>query len=247
MRVAAGSLHEPLLAYAVAAGAALEARADGLWRNTGDGDPQLVLEADDTPVTAVAVARGLGPAWAGTSDALLWVSTDAGFTWQAVETPFAGQQLTGLALSPDDGTPVVGTYAPDDRSLTLWRLITGHWERWLSRQVEWPALTLAVSGPRGEQTWAAVGGRVWERDTGEWQEAEVTADGQLVVAVAGGPGSGGPRYVIAGAQVLFQDGEGGWVPRPLPDSAAAPVDVSVTCKANVLCLDAAGVVWQLAK
>jgi hypothetical protein len=242
-RVAAASLHEPILAYAVAGSAALEARSDGVWRSEGGGDAELVLEVEDAPVTAVVVARGLGPAWAGTADALLWESTDAGLTWQAMVTPFAGQALAGLALSPDDGMPVVGTYAADDRSMTLWRFAAGHWERWLSRQVEWPALALVVGGASGEQTWAAVGGHVWEWKSGEWHEVEITADGALVLALAGG--LEGPRYVIAGGQLLSQEGEHGWVPRPLPADAAAPVDLAVAPRAGLLCLDAAGVIWQM--
>lgn len=238
------SLYEPLLAYVELAGAGIEARSDGLWRSAGTGEPSSVLQPEGGPIAALAGAKDGRTAWAGSSDGMLWASHDAGSTWQALDVPFAGQQLLALALSPDDDTVIVGTYAAEDHQIVLWRYVGAAWERWLSCQVDWTGLAVAASGKRGEDTWAIAGGILWAHTPEGWQRMQTPGDDAPIAGVAFS-GADGARFVVAGKDVLRWEGPERWTPFPLPEDAAQVVDLCVTRSGALLCLDAAGVIWEL--
>jgi hypothetical protein len=243
-RVLEASLYEPVLAYAMLGTTWLAARAGGVWRGVAGAEPGLVLEAAEAPVVALAPSGGGGVVWAGAADGALWSSDDEGVSWQALAVPFRGQRLLGLAFSPDDGTPLVGTFAGQREGASLWRLLDGRWQLWLSRSDTWAGLALAGAGSRGEASWAALGGKPYAHTTSGWREIELPGHEDKVTSVVG-PTLAGSHYLINGEEVLRCDEAGGWRSLPLPEGAAPPLDLCLSPACEVLCLDGAGVIWRL--
>jgi hypothetical protein len=254
-RVLEASLYEPVLAYATLGTTWLAARAGGVWRGVRGTNSALVLEAVDAPIVALSHSGVSGEVWAGAADGSLWSSGDKGGSWQALDVPFRGRRLLGLAFSPEDGTPLVGTFGGEHKEVTLWRLVDGRWQSWLSRSDTWAGLALAPAGPRGEATWAALGGKLYAHTASGWQEVDMPghawsrpaaspAREDEVTAITGLTPDGS-RYLISGAEMLCCDAAGGWRCLPLPEGGAPPVDLCLPHAAELLCLDAAGVIWRL--
>jgi len=255
-RALEASLYEPVLAYSTAGDAWLAARADGLWRGAPGAEPERVLESGGTPIVALASPLSAGTVWAGAADGALWTSGDEGASWQALDVPFRDQRLLGLAFSPD-GTPLVGTFAEQRKEATLWRHADGRWQRWLSRSDSWAGLALAAAGAHGEESWAALGGKPYAHTATGWQPVEIAGHEGGIAAITGIT-STGSRYLICASEVLCQDPIGEWRTLPLPEEAAAPVDLCILSRdpgarsdardpgpsGALLCLDAAGTVWR---
>jgi hypothetical protein len=246
------ALYEPVLAYAAVGNFGLAARADGLYR-TSDGAtwqralgsaPALVLETGDAPIVALASPGGPDTIWAGAADGGLWSSDDAGASWRPLEAPFRGQQLLGLAFSPDDGTPLAGTFAGQGREAVLWRRADGRWQRWLSRSDTWPGLALAAAGVLAEGSWAALGGKPYAHTATGWREIQ-TPGHEGGVAVITSVTAAGSRYLICDSEVLCCDEDCRWRLIPLPEGSPAPVDLCLLPTGELLCLDAIAGVWRL--
>jgi len=103
---------------------------------------------------------------------------------------------------------------------------------------------LSAAGPRGEASWAALGGKPYAHTASGWQEIDLPGYEDKVAAIAG-PTAADCRYLISGEEVLCCDAAGGWRPLPLPEGGAPPVDLCLPHAAELLCLDGAGVVWRL--
>jgi hypothetical protein len=181
----------------------------------------------------------------------LWASDDEGVSWQALDVPFRGQRLLGLAFSPEDGTPLVGTFAEQRKEATLWRHTDGRWQRWLSRTDTWAGLALAAAGARGEESWAALGGKPYAHTSRSpissgtgWQQVDIAGCEGGVAAITDVTPAGS-RYLICASQVLCHDESGEWRTLPMPEDGASPVDICLLPSGEVLCLDAAGAVWRL--
>jgi photosystem II stability/assembly factor-like uncharacterized protein len=259
-RLLSAAFHAPLIAFSLADDVLLTASPDGLWRRPGGGKPQLVLETPDVPIVALAAgSAGRRVAWAGTGEGALWLSQDAGLTWQPFHSPLRGgeERLIALAASPTDGTPMLGAFSEAGGEITAWRLLGDRWERWLRRPAGQPRFWLAASGPRGDQTWAALRQEVWAHTEAGWQEA---GSFEELVGPVVSAGPAGPACVIVGRAIMRHTRASGWTPLPLPpDSStsphgepvepsgqdtAAPLDLAFTPAGELYCLDAAGVVWR---
>jgi photosystem II stability/assembly factor-like uncharacterized protein len=239
------SLYDPILAYAGISEGWIAARADGLWRRTGPGEPEQILAGGEVPIVALAPGREADTVWAGQADGGLWASDDGGDTWRAVDSPFQGQRLLGIGLAPEDGTPLVGTHSSQRREVALWRHVDGRWQQWLSRGDTWPGVVLAAAGRRGEETWTALGGKPYMHTPAGWREVQLPGGDEPVVVITKLT-AGGARYVIAGSEVLRRDASEAWKSLALPPgSGAIPLDLCLTISGKLLCLDAAGVVWEL--
>lgn len=243
-RVLEASLYEPVLAYTTAGDNWLASRAGVLWRGGPRMEPVVVLETGHAPIVALASRRGQDGFWAGAADGALWVSVDEGVSWQALDTPFRDQRLLGVAFSPEDGTPLAGTFGEPHKEVTLWRYVDGRWQRWLSRSDTWAGFALAAAGKRGEESWAALGGRLYAHTAAGWRLIEHAAGEDKVAGITAATAAG-IRYLISDSEVLRCDEAGGWRSLPLPEGGAAPVDLCLSPSGILLCLDAAGVVWRL--
>jgi hypothetical protein len=152
--------------------------------------------------------------------------------------------LLGLAFSPEDGTPLVGIFAEQDKQTALWRYADGRWQLWLSCSNTWAGLTLAAAGERGERSWAALGGQVYAHTEAGWRRAEIAGhEGDVAGITAVSPT--GSRYLIRGSTVLCHDATGKWRSLPLPQRSAAPFDLCLLPSGVLVCLDGAGTVWRL--
>jgi hypothetical protein len=215
-----------------------------LWRGGTKTEPAVVLETGHAPIVALALRPGQDVVWAGAADGALWFSVDEGASWQALDAPFRDQQLLGLAFSPEDGTPLVGTFGELHKEATLWRHVDGRWQRWLSRSDTWAGFALAAAGKRGEASWTALGGRLYAHGATGWRQVDhEVGEGNVAVITAATPA--GSRYLISASEVLRCDEAGGWRSLPLPEDGAAPVDLCLAPSGILLCLDAAGVVWRM--
>jgi hypothetical protein len=243
-RVLEASFYEPVLAYALLETGWLAARADGVWRGVSGAEPGLVLEAEEAPIVALTPSPLGDLVWAGAADGALWTSDDEGVSWQPLEAPFRGQRLMGLWCSPDDGVPLVGTFEGQRLEASLWRFTDGGWQRWLSRSEAWAGVALAAAGPRGEASWAALGGVLYVLTESGWQVIEMPGHDERVSAITG-PTPAGTRYLINGQEILCGEGDGNWQSLTLPEGAALPVDLCLSTALELLCLDAAGLIWRL--
>jgi hypothetical protein len=207
-------------------------------------EPTLVLEVAEAPIVALVRSLVRGEVWAGAADGDLWSSKDEGASWQALDVPLRGQRLLDLVFSPEDGTPLVGTFASQPGEVTVWRFVDGRWQRWLSRSESWSSVALAAAGARGAASWAALGGKLHAHTDSGWQEVGIPDYRDEVTCVTG-PTGDRSRFLICGLEVLCSDGANGWRSLPLPEDGARPVDLCLLPSSGLLCLDAAGVVWQL--
>lgn len=236
-----------LLAVAVVGQAWLAAWLDGLWRKVAEQDWQPVLSQQDTPVVALAAGESPGqPVWAAATDCRLWQSPDAGQSWQPVdETPFAGQQLLALALTPEDDTLLAGSVQPQSGELTLWRRQAGEgeWEAWLRRPVSQPYIQVLPQGPGAEQSWLIVDKEVWRHTGAGWQL--VKAFEQTVRRVAQDV-AGERLYLLVGREIFCGGAGNDWLTLAAPPEAAPLVDLQVVGRARLLVLDVTGALWQAA-
>jgi hypothetical protein len=244
------SLYEPVLAFTPLGDGWLAARAEGVWRGQAAAEPALVLAADEAPIVALAgtgttpVTPGLDVVWAGAADAALWASPDGGLSWQVLDVPFRGQRLLGLALSPQDGTPLVGTYVEQQREVSVWRYAEERWQCWLSRSSAWPGLALYPQGTLAHESWAALGGKAYVHTSSGWQDVEIPAHENRVSAF-GGLSSVGEFFLLSGSEVVCRTTAAEWQSLPLPEGSSTPIDLCISSSGVPLCLDAAGAVWRL--
>ena len=205
--------------------------------------------------------------WACTTSHRLLRSLDRGRTWTALETPFAGQQMTSLALAPGSAgepTVLVSTSAPGRRGTVfrLWRS-TDDGQRWSqvweqTRAAPWTVLAVPEGdvGPRepSDQVFMAAGNELFcpLADEGDaWVARRLPDDVAHVLSLAVISETGDRRAVIAGTSrgvfVSRDDGQNWQQPSGGPDRqpivALAP-SPNFAIDRIVWVLAAGGDLWQ---
>ena len=242
-RTIEASLDRPLLAATALDTTWLAARIDGVFRREGEGVWRAVLASSEASIAALAVGKSKDdPMWAASIDCSLWRSDDMGVTWQAVDVPFAGQQLLALAIAPTDSTVLACSLDSFKKEVTLWRLAeNANWEPWLGRPLTDPYAQVIAGGMYAERLWLVVGKEVWHFTSGEWQSCKVF---DQTVRRAALNLSNDLLYVLAGQEIFCTRDGLEWISKTPPDEAAPVVDLQVLAEDKLLVLDIKGVLWQ---
>jgi len=238
------SLGQPLFDFAATGEGWLAAWPDGLWQRSGDDEWQPVIPAEEGQIVALAGNDLPGsPIWAATPDCQLRLSLDAGLTWQMVRTPFTGQQLLALAMSPEDASLVVVSLDGRRSELSVWRWREdgGGWEAWFNWPVPAsPYIRLAVAGPQARASRLIVNQELWACVSGSWQK--IAGFDQTIRQVTSGP-TGQPVFVLVGYDVLAKL-DGKWEALILAGDMPELIDIQVGPGGELFGLDVTGTVWR---
>ncbi len=206
--------------------------------------------------------------WACTTSHQLLRSPDRGRTWTALETPFAKQQMTSLALVPSSAgghTVLVSTFAPVRRRTVfrLWRSTDDgrRWNQVWEQTCAAPWVVLAV--PEGDvslrapsdQVFMAAGNELFcplADEIDAWVARRLPDDVAHILSLAVVGGTGNRRAVIAGTSrgvfVSRDDGQnwqqpnGGPERQPIVALAPSP---NFAVDRIMWVLAAGGDLWQL--
>jgi photosystem II stability/assembly factor-like uncharacterized protein len=166
---------------------------DGLLSSPDGGASWKTAGLDD--VECVALAASPDKIWVGDAASHIWYA-NAGGTWNAVETPFAGRQL--LSLHSQGEQLVAAVWDPDSAAVQLWRTTFNarEWTLWQSLSGPTAAPKICFLDPDGEQALVALGSDLhftagrgeaqWKRQTLSTAGAPLTVllahQGQVVAA-----------------------------------------------------------------
>jgi hypothetical protein len=241
------SLDRPLLAATVLDNIWLAAWVDGLWRREGAGGWQPVLVSHETAIAVLAAGNEeTDPIWAAAIDCQVWRSADRGATWQAVDVPFAGQQLLALAIAPQDSTVLLCSLTPQKNEVVLWRLqdVNGAWEQWLCQPLRQPYVQIVPVGQQAEQSWLFLDNEAWRHTAAGWQKVKSF---EHTVRRATSDAAGSLLYALVGQELFYSGAEDDWMPIPLPNEAGSLIDLHLADSGKLLVLDITGVLWHVAR
>ena len=190
-------------------------------------------------------------AWLGSSLGQLWVTVDAGQSWELLETPWHDLPVMALAASPEfatDQTLVVITMNQRHREAQLWRSMDGgqQWSLWLTERFDRSAAQIAPAGKNLDQVALGLGTTYLQSTPSGWQRSIIAEEIAPITSLIAIPGSS-ERLAATLVDVLFTKDGQHWQGYGQGLERVALADLALTTKFNddqqLLLLTVDGQIW----